>query len=129
MLILGVLTYLSGSKTLTHKLVYSSINVELLFFHSSISSPSEPSLEIQVGDISSSTSSHDLIMFFAQFGGVLKANVVTKGGKRFGFVKMSSFEAVKNAVNAKAPKIKDNYVTIRAAFSKQQAISHRSRVR
>lgn len=103
--------------------------VDLLFVHSSIGNTSQPTLKIQVGDISSITSSQDLVAFFAKFGEVLEANVVTKDYKRFGFVKMSSYEAVKSAMNAKAPKIKGNYVTIRAAFSKPQAISRGSRVR
>ncbi|KAM7539589.1 hypothetical protein Aperf_G00000025793 [Anoplocephala perfoliata] len=94
-----------------------------------ISSTTEPTLEIQVGDISSGTSAYDLVAFFSKFGSVLKANVITKNYKRIGFVKMSSYEAVKSAMNAKAPQIDGNYVTIREAFSKEQATSHRSKVR
>ncbi|KAM3174917.1 hypothetical protein ACTXT7_009564 [Hymenolepis weldensis] len=92
----------------------------------SSSSKSEETLNIHVGDISPLTTEFDLIVYFGQFGNVLKANVVKKRSQLYGVVRMASFEAVQKAVNLKAPKICNYYVTIRPFYSKLDAASHKS---
>lgn len=86
-------------------------------------------MDIYVGDISPSTTEVDLKVYFGQFGNVLKADVVKKHAKLYGTVRMASVEAVQKAVNLKAPKIRDYYVTIRPFYSKLDAASHKLSVR